>query len=127
MILTTNRIGIFDLAFESRIHFSFFYPDLDFTSRKSIWKIFLSRQTEETDAHGTGAVGFSDSQLDELAGPELNGRQVKNLVSCARSLASDEGDALEMKHLRSALAVVSDWSLAVQKALPLPLPVNGVQ
>ncbi|KAL5043902.1 P-loop containing nucleoside triphosphate hydrolase protein [Aspergillus fruticulosus] len=125
MILTTNRIGIFDPAFESRIHFSFFYPDLDFTSRKSVWKTFLSRHAEETDAHGDGATGFSDSQLDELAGPALNGRQIKNLVSCARSLAFDEGDALKMKHLRSALTVVSDWSLAVQKAPPLP--VNGAQ
>ncbi|KAL4983359.1 P-loop containing nucleoside triphosphate hydrolase protein [Aspergillus falconensis] len=125
MILTTNRIGIFDPAFESRIHFSFFYPDLDFTSRKSVWKTFLSRHAEETDVHGDGTTGFSDSQLDELAGPALNGRQIKNLVSCARSLAFDEGDALKMKHLRSALTVVSDWSLAVQKAPPLP--VNGAQ
>ncbi|KAL4784385.1 P-loop containing nucleoside triphosphate hydrolase protein [Aspergillus varians] len=124
MILTTNRIGIFDPAFESRIHFSFFYPDLDFASRKSIWKMFLTRHAREADEQGRKAgPSFDDTQIDELAKPALNGRQVKNLVSCARSLAFDEGDALEMRHLRSALAIVSDWSVAVQKARP----VNGTQ
>ncbi|RDW90657.1 ATP-binding protein [Aspergillus mulundensis] len=122
MILTTNRIGIFDPAFESRIHFSFSYPDLDFTSRKAIWTTFLTRHAKQANENGNQDIGFSDDQLNELAGPALNGRQVKNLVSCARSLAFDEGDALDMKHLRSALAVVSDWTLAVQKALPMPGP-----
>ncbi|KAL4910400.1 hypothetical protein BDW74DRAFT_186410 [Aspergillus multicolor] len=120
MILTTNRIGIFDPAFEvSRIHFSFSYPDLDFTSRKAIWTTFLTRHAKQVSVNENQGIGFSDDQLNELAGPALNGRQVKNLVSCARSLAFDEGDALDMKHLRSALAVVSDWTLAVQKALPI--------
>ncbi|KAL4914738.1 P-loop containing nucleoside triphosphate hydrolase protein [Aspergillus aurantiobrunneus] len=122
MILTTNRIGIFDPAFESRIHFSFFYPDLDFPSRKSIWRTFLTRHAKQTDGQEESTVlSFDDSQLDELAKPALNGRQIKNLVSCARSLAFDEGNTLDMGHLRSALAVVSDWSVSVRKAVP----VNG--
>ncbi|KAL3479828.1 P-loop containing nucleoside triphosphate hydrolase protein [Aspergillus californicus] len=121
MILTTNRIDIFDPAFESRIHFSFSYPDLDFVSRKSIWKTFLTRHAKETGEQGRGvAFCFDDAQLDELATPALNGRQVKNLVSCARSLALDDGEALDMKHLQSALTVTSDWSRAART-----IPVTG--
>jgi len=43
LILTTNRIGNIDPAFESRIHFSFHYPDLDFAARKQIWTTFWKR------------------------------------------------------------------------------------
>ncbi|KAL2835298.1 P-loop containing nucleoside triphosphate hydrolase protein [Aspergillus cavernicola] len=121
MILTTNRIGIFDPAFESRIHFSFFYPDLDFLSRRKIWKTFLTRRLHETSA---APICVDDSQLDQLARTALNGRQIKNLVSCAQSLAFDEGDVLEMRHFQSALAVASDWSMAVQK---VAVPVSGTQ
>ncbi|KKK13016.1 hypothetical protein P175DRAFT_0492393 [Aspergillus ochraceoroseus IBT 24754] len=120
MILTTNRIDIFDPAFESRIHFSFFYPDLDFASRRNIWQMFLTRHTKESDEQARPGIQFSESQLDELAQPQLNGRQIKNLVSCARSLAFDANESLDMEHLRSALCVVSDWSKAVQKEAPAP-------
>ncbi|KAL4876124.1 hypothetical protein BJY04DRAFT_231952 [Aspergillus karnatakaensis] len=103
-----------------RIHFSFSYPDLDFTSRKTIWKTFLTRHSNATKGQGKStALCFDDSQIEELATPALNGRQVKNLVSCARSLALDGGETMTMSHLRSALAVTSDWSLAVQEAVPV--------
>lgn len=40
LILTTNRVSVFDQAFKSRIHLAIQFPELDFASRKSIWQTF---------------------------------------------------------------------------------------
>ena len=43
MFLTTNRVQTFDAAFQSRIHISIDYPELDAKSRRQIWKSFLAQ------------------------------------------------------------------------------------
>lgn len=43
MFLTTNRVQIFDPAFQSRIHISLEYTELDKKSRKGIWETFLTQ------------------------------------------------------------------------------------
>lgn len=43
MFLTTNRVQTFDAAFQSRIHISLNYQELDMKSRKTVWKNFLAQ------------------------------------------------------------------------------------
>ncbi|KAK5165851.1 uncharacterized protein LTR77_008774 [Saxophila tyrrhenica] len=43
MFLTTNRVQTFDQAFQSRIHISLEYKELDLPSRKSVWLAFLKQ------------------------------------------------------------------------------------
>ena len=43
MFLTTNRVQTFDAAFQSRIHISIEYPELDAKSRKQVWTSFLEQ------------------------------------------------------------------------------------
>ncbi|KAK0255030.1 hypothetical protein LTR91_011465 [Friedmanniomyces endolithicus] len=43
MFLTTNRVQTFDAAFQSRIHISLNYQELDTKSRKTVWKNFLTQ------------------------------------------------------------------------------------
>lgn len=43
MFLTTNRVQTFDAAFQSRVHISLEYPELDKKARKAIWEDFLRR------------------------------------------------------------------------------------
>lgn len=43
MFLTTNRVQTFDQAFQSRIHISLEYAELDKKSRKAIWETFLTQ------------------------------------------------------------------------------------
>ncbi|RMY66257.1 hypothetical protein D0863_08555 [Hortaea werneckii] len=43
MFLTTNRVETFDPAFQSRIHISIQYEELDVTSRKTVWENFLKQ------------------------------------------------------------------------------------
>ncbi|KAJ9654257.1 hypothetical protein H2198_006657 [Neophaeococcomyces mojaviensis] len=109
LILTTNRIGNIDPAFESRIHFSFHYPDLDFNARKQIWMTFWKRAQGE----GVQVSALSDENLSALAKHSLNGRQIKNTVASALSLALEEGSTLEKRHADTVLEVVESWDEAV--------------
>ncbi|KAF2768952.1 P-loop containing nucleoside triphosphate hydrolase protein [Teratosphaeria nubilosa] len=43
MFLTTNRVQTFDQAFQSRIHISLEYHELDAKSRKTVWNNFLQQ------------------------------------------------------------------------------------
>lgn len=74
LILTTNRIGSCDEAFESRIHIAIRYPDLDTATRRQIWTTFLKR------AHNllgqTTEMGIAEDGISRLANIKVNGRQV---------------------------------------------------
>jgi hypothetical protein len=43
MFLTTNRVETFDAAFQSRIHISLEYKELDAKSREAVWRNFLKQ------------------------------------------------------------------------------------
>ncbi|KAK7715730.1 hypothetical protein SLS63_011319 [Diaporthe eres] len=116
LILTTNRVGTFDEAFKSRILLSLHYEKLTKGQRQKIWRGFI-KHLEDTHAPSGGkeigrehnggsstAAAASlrpDSQndlpgidyqelrdyLDELADHELNGRQIRNIITTARQLA----------------------------------------
>ncbi|KAE8371149.1 P-loop containing nucleoside triphosphate hydrolase protein [Aspergillus bertholletiae] len=92
LFLTTNRAESIDPAFESRIHVSVRYPDLDAKSRRQIWAQFLR-------ANG----GFSPEQLDYLAQVKLNGRQIKNVLKTAHLLAREQNHEIGFDDVRTVL------------------------
>lgn len=73
LMLTTNRIDQFDVAFESRIHVSIRYPELEKEARRVIWSQFLDRIGKSSNDM---RVMFSEEEKDALASREVNGRQV---------------------------------------------------
>ncbi|KAF3006106.1 hypothetical protein E8E14_000644 [Neopestalotiopsis sp. 37M] len=91
MFLTTNRVATFDDAFKSRIHVPLRYTRLTMKSRRAIWQNFCNRVPGGTDIDEKG--------LDQLAQHELNGRQIKNIVKTAESLAAFEGAKLNLERL----------------------------
>ncbi|PAV22548.1 AAA family ATPase [Pyrrhoderma noxium] len=105
LILTTNLAGQCDPALESRIHFCVHYPDLNFDSRKQIWKTFLSRAMDQQD-------DISREDMDKLATHEMNGRQIKNVVSSAQCIALEAESPLLVEHINAVLEVASDWHKA---------------
>jgi SpoVK/Ycf46/Vps4 family AAA+-type ATPase len=107
LILTSNRIGMFDEAFKSRIQVALHYENLTRPSRKKIWQNFLEMLEEDEED-----VNFDEIKLhiDDLAGRELNGRQIRNILTTARQLAIYRNERLDWKHLEQALAVSSDFS-----------------
>ena len=97
LFLTTNRIVTFDLAFKSRIHLALKYNALGVSERKQLWKLFISRVPAVAD------VVWPEHELDELAAVELNGRQIKNAVRTANSLAVADEAVLKQEDLRLVL------------------------
>lgn len=110
MFLTTNRVANIDPAFDSRIHLSLEYPDLDVAARKAVWKGFLERsigvEMEKAKA-GEEVVGYTvtDEQIDELAELDLNGRVIKNVLKTSNLLAAHGSEKLTFEHLMTVLRI----------------------
>ncbi|KAH9206633.1 P-loop containing nucleoside triphosphate hydrolase protein, partial [Leptodontidium sp. 2 PMI_412] len=84
MFMTTNRIGTMDHAFQSRIQFAAEYTTLSTTTRRKIWKVFIER-LENDDSRDD----LLDN-MDYLKDLKLNGRQIRNTMKLAQSLAIQE-------------------------------------
>ncbi|KAI1419950.1 P-loop containing nucleoside triphosphate hydrolase protein [Xylaria sp. FL1777] len=97
LFLTTNRVNTFDDAFKSRIHIPIRYTDLSQASRLQIWRNFCSRVP--------GGVDINEDGLRILAEHDLNGRQIKNVVKAAESLAAFDGIRLDLKTLESVTKI----------------------
>ena len=76
LFLTTNRADVLDYAIRSRVMLRLEYPDLDASARAHVWETMFA-------AAGLSLTGGS---FQELAQPETNGRQIRNLVRLARIL-----------------------------------------
>ncbi|PSR85901.1 P-loop containing nucleoside triphosphate hydrolase protein [Coniella lustricola] len=97
LFLTTNRVATFDDAFKSRIHIPIRYTDLDFDSRLKIWRNFCSKIS--------GGVNITESEYNKLADHELNGRQIKNVIKAAESLAAFDQAKLDFKQLEQVTKI----------------------
>ncbi|KAK1965454.1 P-loop containing nucleoside triphosphate hydrolase protein [Colletotrichum sublineola] len=96
LILTTNRIAQCDAAFESRVHISIDYPDLDEPARRQIWATFLRRLK---GIHHNSVVDIDEADISRLARLEINGRKIKNIFSSARIIAKEMEEALSISHI----------------------------
>ncbi|CEI69444.1 hypothetical protein FVEN_g6967 [Fusarium venenatum] len=106
LFLTTNRVKDMDQAFQSRIHMSLEYPALDATARESVWRGFLSRAISlHATMEGDSAHNITEDEIKALAGLDLNGRQIKNVLKTANLLACHKEEKLAFKHLRIVLRV----------------------
>ncbi|KAG5659545.1 hypothetical protein KAF25_002104 [Fusarium avenaceum] len=112
LILTSNRVGIFDEAFKSRIQLNLRYKNLDRGQRLQIWKNFfirLSRLEQEASKKEQNSLSYGvnvnemTAKLDELADANLNGRQIRNAISTARQLSRYLKEPLGYKHLRAVI------------------------
>ncbi|KAJ5272266.1 hypothetical protein N7524_005535 [Penicillium chrysogenum] len=97
LFLTTNRTQNIDPAFESRIHLSLTYRELDAESRRQVWTQFLSRSLN--------IEALTDEQLDQVAKLQLNGRQIKNVIKTAGLLAWSKGREVRFEDLKMVLAL----------------------
>lgn len=98
LFLTTNRVGDFDVAFQSRIHLTLSYRHLSREFRRDLWRAFITR------IHDEDPKWMDDACLDRLSTDELNGRQIRNIVSVAHSLATSRGEErTSINHIEEAL------------------------
>ncbi|EJU02297.1 P-loop containing nucleoside triphosphate hydrolase protein, partial [Dacryopinax primogenitus] len=102
LFLTTNRVKTFDEAFQSRIHVSLRFKDLDRAAKRKIWLAFLIKV-------GLQQSDLEEEQWEELALKKINGRQIKNCVRTAQALAVSKKDKLGFKHLIQVLTIMDQF------------------
>ncbi|KAL6895928.1 hypothetical protein HDV57DRAFT_31046 [Trichoderma longibrachiatum] len=98
LFLTTNRIGDFDEAFTSRIHISLYYPPLDKSSTREIFRLnlriikqrFLDKG-RDIDIHEKDILKYATAYWKKHENMRWNGRQIRN--ACQTALAMAEFDA----------------------------------
>ncbi|KAI0175681.1 hypothetical protein GGR52DRAFT_570671 [Hypoxylon sp. FL1284] len=95
LFLTTNRVGMIDDAFRSRLHLTLYYPRLDRAQSKKVWKVNLRRLTElnadrqsrdlpKVHIDRDKILKYADLNFDEM---RWNGRQIRNAFQSALALA----------------------------------------
>lgn len=58
-------------------------------------------------------AAFSDEQLDQLAVPQMNGRQIKNTLKTASLLAWSQEKELEFQHVQVVLNLRNSNALKI--------------
>lgn len=94
LFLTTNRVGVFDEAFTSRIHLSLYYPPLDRNSTLQIFAKNWDRINAQYKKTGR-TININTSEITEFAidyfennkEGRWNGRQIRNAFQSALALA----------------------------------------
>ena len=107
-MLTTNQIAQFDVAVQSRIHIAIKYVNLDKNQTMAIFKGFLDPLA------GRGLIkdmGEIQEWLEEdVVKMGLDGRQIRNIVTCALGLARANGKSkLDKSDIKKVLANVKDF------------------
>lgn len=113
LILTSNRVGTFDEAFRSRIQLALHYPNLGPQQRFRIWQTFIDR-LENMDREAIDIVDLRD-HLNVLKDEELNGRQIRNVITTARQYARWKKTTLTYEHLKDVIHVSGSFDTYLDK------------
>jgi hypothetical protein len=104
LFLTTNRAGVLDEAFKSRIHYKIYYPNLTLEQTLDIWKLNIDRvrriEEEIAKVENRDSLLINEKELIAFAKHRFleggsngrshgrwNGRQIRNAFQVACSMA----------------------------------------
>jgi len=96
LFLTTNRIGVLDEAFMSRIHTQLYYPPLEYEQSMKIWETNLKKlqrrkgTTMNIDIDGILNFAKSHFATNVDKATRWNGRQIRNACQAAAALTEHE-------------------------------------
>ncbi|KAF3909714.1 Spastin [Arthrobotrys entomopaga] len=102
LFLTTNRVTTFDDAFQSRIHVALRYSSLSVDARQKIWRNFITRMDQSR-------VAVTEEDYKVLSSVDLNGRQIKNAIRTAISIAETNREVLSLKHFQIVFGVMASF------------------
>ncbi|KAJ8122475.1 hypothetical protein ONZ43_g1341 [Nemania bipapillata] len=113
LILTSNRVGTFDEAFKSRIQLALHYPKLNTAQRRKIWRNFIERLRSLSDTK----IDFNDlnDHIDDLVKREMNGRQIRNVITTARQLARYRQKDLCYEHVKHVIEIAGKFDTYLQE------------
>ena len=101
LFLTTNRVGVMDEAFKSRIHVSLAYPDIRLPETKRIWGFILDKIKRDNTTSALqirfdreALLKFAERHYKEHEKTETtwNGRQIRNAFQVAIALGKHARD-----------------------------------
>ena len=114
LILTTNRLKFFDHAVQSRVNFAIRYKDLDDRQKREIFLNFIRQLTDENTydkqeleswIDGNGLLESGESPFESL-----NGRQIRNVLFSAASIAQNDRDKrLKLTHIEQILKETTNF------------------
>jgi SpoVK/Ycf46/Vps4 family AAA+-type ATPase len=83
LFLTTNRVGMFDEAFLSRIDVAIYFPALRYESRLRLWSIFIQKLEMErrSEIRVEADVKYYIENDEDLLRLHLNGREIRSGAS----------------------------------------------
>lgn len=120
LFLTTNRVGVIDEAFKSRIHVSLRYPRIQQRETRQIWENTLNR-LERNNETAKVKIKFDRASLLEFAEKHYrkneaeettwNGRQIRNAFQTAIALGHYDRE----KMLKAAGMTADDAARSGQK------------
>ncbi|KAK4450280.1 P-loop containing nucleoside triphosphate hydrolase protein, partial [Podospora aff. communis PSN243] len=126
LILTTNRVGVVDEAFKSRIHVSLSYPPIGLAETRQIWDNILNRIKRDNKTGHDIPIRFDRSRLlayaekhyrrNEPTESAWNGRQIRNAFQLAIALGQHEREET-LKEMRPS----GDADGPGKKLLPIKL------
>lgn len=105
LFLTTNRVGAFDQAFQSRIHVTLGLPSLDQQRRTSVWAIFLQDLAAKHVITDTHHKVLTKKVSEKWSKEKLNGRQIRNTVRTALVIAEKKGVMVGEKEFETVLKI----------------------
>jgi SpoVK/Ycf46/Vps4 family AAA+-type ATPase len=104
LILTSNRVGTFDEAFRSRIQLALHYPSLGPEQRFRIWSTFIERLEKLSTDEEIDIDDLRD-HLGPLKDEEMNGRQIRNVITTARQYAKWKKEPLTYQYLKDVIEI----------------------
>ncbi|KAG8169560.1 hypothetical protein KVR01_000305 [Diaporthe batatas] len=94
LFLTTNRVGVIDEAFRSRVHISLYYPPLGYQETRAVFKLNLKLiedrfniDKRNIDIERDEIIDFALDYFRIHEKARWNGRQIRNACQTALALA----------------------------------------
>lgn len=105
---------------QSRVNFAIRYKDLDDKQKKAIYRNFIEQLTDNNTFDKKQLLDWLDDDdlTDEYGGSpfkELNGRQIRNVLFSAASIAQGESDKrLKLDHIRKILRETTNFQKDIE-------------
>ncbi|KAL8702970.1 MAG: hypothetical protein Q9201_003853 [Fulgogasparrea decipioides] len=109
LFLTTNRVGTFDQAFQSRIHITLGLPTLDQSRRTEVWMLFLEELAKSQRLSSGQLDELQDQVIQTWSRQSLNGRQIRNSVRTALLVAEKKKEIVSKKHFETVLRIGKEF------------------
>ncbi|KAL7920174.1 P-loop containing nucleoside triphosphate hydrolase protein [Trichoderma austrokoningii] len=115
LFLTTNRVSTMDTAFQSRIQIGIGFQSMTPKVRAEVWTQLLTLNGRDK-LLGSDAIQSIQTRLSKY---ELNGRQIRNVLNVAESLAfSEYGEEgkLKYRHVEEAVKAAAEFQKVLEES-----------